>query len=61
MNAGVLAPGNGEHDPLILALARFVEALDHRYPEGPKQMRREALDARVNIRQLRKTGKDKTK
>jgi hypothetical protein len=38
-----------EHDPLIAALARYVEALHHRYPDGPKQMRREGLDGRANI------------
>jgi hypothetical protein len=32
-----------EHDPLVAALARYVEALHRRYPEGPDQMRRERL------------------
>jgi len=32
-----------ERDPLVAALARYVEALHHRYPEGPEQMRRERL------------------
>jgi len=32
-----------ERDPLVAALARFVEALDRRYPDGPDQMRRERL------------------
>ena len=32
-----------ERDPLIAALARFVEALDRRYPDGPDQLRRERL------------------
>ena len=36
-------------DPLIAALARYVEALHRRYPEGPEQMRREGLDGRANI------------
>ena len=36
-------------DPLILALARYVEALDRRYPDGPAQLRREALDGRANM------------
>jgi hypothetical protein len=36
-------------DPLVLALARYVEALDRRYPDGPAQMRREALASRANI------------
>jgi hypothetical protein len=37
-----------ERDPLIAALARFVEALDRRYPDGPDQMRRERLAAAPN-------------
>ena len=32
-----------ERDPLVAALARYVEALHRRYPEGPEQMRRERL------------------
>jgi hypothetical protein len=32
-----------ERDPLVAALARYVEALDRRYPGGPDQMRRERL------------------
>ncbi len=36
-------------DPLTAALARYVEALDGRYPDGPGQMVREALDARANM------------
>ena len=38
-----------ERDPLIAALARYVDALHRRYPEGPDQMRREGLDGRANI------------
>ena len=38
-----------ERDPLIAALARYVEALHRRYPEGPEQLRREGLDGRANI------------
>ena len=45
-----------ERDPLIAALARYVEALHRRYPEGPEQMRREGLDGRANI-----TGMDSPK
>ena len=30
-----------ERDPLVAALARYVEALDRRYPNGPDQMRHE--------------------
>jgi hypothetical protein len=36
-------------DPLLLALARYVQALDERYPEGPDQMRSEGLAGRANI------------
>ena len=32
-----------ERDPLVAALARYVEGLDRRYPDGPDQMRRERL------------------
>jgi hypothetical protein len=34
-----------ERDPLVAALARYVEALNRRYPDGPDQMRRERLAA----------------
>jgi hypothetical protein len=44
---GVHTPGGT--DPLIAALARYVEALHRRYPDGPDQMRREGLDGRANI------------
>lgn len=43
-----------QRDPLITALARYVEALHRRYPAGPDQMRRESLDARANMRRMRK-------
>jgi hypothetical protein len=43
-----------QRDPLISALARYVEALHRRYSEGPSQMRREALDARANMPRMRK-------
>jgi hypothetical protein len=32
-----------ERDPLVAALAHYVEALHRRYPEGPDQMRKERL------------------
>jgi hypothetical protein len=48
--AGRTAARDSEpRDPLTLALVRYVEALHRRYPEGPAQMRREALDGRANI------------
>lgn len=37
-----------ERDPLVVALARYVEALHCRYPDGPDQMRRERLPAAPN-------------
>ena len=45
-----------DSDPLIAALARYVEALHRRYPDGPAEMRREGLDGRANI-----TGMDSPK
>jgi hypothetical protein len=47
-----LAVSGGDSDPLVSALARFVEALHDRYPDGPDQLRREALDARANMRRM---------
>ena len=40
---------SGHSDSLVHALARYVEALHRRYPDGPEQMRREGLDGRANI------------
>ena len=37
-----------ERDPLTAALARYVEALHRRYPDGPDQMRRERLASAPN-------------
>jgi hypothetical protein len=39
-------------DPLVAALARYVEALDRRYPQGPEQLRREGLDGRATITRM---------
>ena len=47
-----------ESDPFIAALARYVEALHRRYPEGPEQMRREGLDGRANITGMHPPKKD---
>jgi hypothetical protein len=47
-----------ERDPLIAALARYVEALHRRYPEGPEQMRRESLDGRANMAGMHAPKKD---
>jgi hypothetical protein len=42
----------GSRDPLIAALARYVEALHRRYPDGPAQLRREGLDGRAIITRM---------
>jgi hypothetical protein len=41
-----------ERDPLIAALARYVEALDRRYPGGPDELRRDGLDARAKVSEM---------
>lgn len=49
-------PGRPTADPLVAALARYVQALDRRYPDGPVELR-ECLDSgpdRANITRLRK-------
>jgi hypothetical protein len=56
----VVALGVGETvrrgpDPLLLALARFVQALDQRYPDGLEQMRSEALASGANMPTVRTT------
>jgi hypothetical protein len=53
----VSAPVRSSTDPLVAALARYVEALHQRYPEGPAQMRREGLDSRANITGMPTPGK----
>ncbi len=47
-----------ERDPLVAALARYVEALHRRYPDGPEQLRREGLDARAKVSQMVTIAKD---
>jgi hypothetical protein len=47
-----------ERDPLIAALARYVEALHRRYPDGPDQLRRERLDGRAKVSQMVTPQKD---
>ena len=47
-----------ERDPLVAALARYVEALHRRYPDGPDQLRREGLDARANVSEMATIQKD---
>ena len=41
--------GPSQPDPLLLALARYVQALDRRYPGGPAEMRRARVDFRANM------------
>ena len=45
-------------DPLIAALARYVEALHRRYPGGPDELRREGLDARAKVSEMVRIQKD---
>ena len=47
-----------ERDPLLAALARYVEALHRRYPGGPDQLRRERLDARAKVSEMVRIQKD---
>ena len=47
-----------ERDPLIAALARYVEALHRRYPGGPDGLRREGLDARAKVSEMVRMQKD---
>jgi hypothetical protein len=47
-----------ERDPLVAALARYVEALHRRYPGGPDQLRREGLDARAKVSEMVRIQKD---
>jgi hypothetical protein len=56
MVSATTAVPSGARDPLVAALARYVEALHARYPGGPDQMRKENLDARGNMRRMRKNG-----
>ena len=55
MNGQVQLPA--DRDQLVLALARYVEALHERYPDGPEQMRKENLDARGNMPRMCKSGR----
>ena len=50
-----------ERDPLVAALARYVEALHRRYPDGPGQLRREGLDARAKVSQMVRIQRDAAK
>ena len=58
VSAAISSRSSEPRDPLIAALARYVEALHRRYPEGPDQMRREGLDGRANITGMHSPKKD---
>ena len=47
-----------ERDPLVAALARYVEALHRRYPDGPEQMRRVGLDGSAKVSAMVRLEKD---
>ena len=47
-----------ERDPMVAALARYVEALHRRYPNGPEQLRREGLDGRAKVSGMARIEKD---
>lgn len=49
-----------ERDPLAVAVARYVEALHRRYPDGPDQLRREGLDAGAKVSEMARIPKDPT-
>jgi hypothetical protein len=53
-----LPPPAPTPDLLIAALARYVEALHRRYPEGPSKLRQEGLDARAKVSQMGTPKKD---
>ena len=38
-----------ETDPLIQALARYIEALERRYPRGPEELRLASSGRRANM------------
>ena len=57
MNASSGSPST-QSDPLVAALARYVEALHRRYPEGPDELRREGLDARAKVSPMTTPPKD---
>lgn len=46
-------PGAARRDPLVLALARYIEALDRRYPDGPGELRRDRLAHPADVMNMR--------
>lgn len=57
MSASCSSPST-QIDPLIRALARYVEALHRRYPDGPDELRRAGLDARAKVSRMTTIQKD---
>jgi len=57
MSASCGSPSN-QPDLLVLALARYVEALHRRYPDGPDELRREGLDGRAKVSGMVRIRKD---
>ena len=53
-------PAKPTADPLVAALARYVLALDRRYPDGPAELtsRLDSRAPRANITRLRKPKED---
>ena len=53
-------PAKPTVDPLVAALARYVLALDRRYPDGPAELvsRLDSGPDRANITRLRKPKED---
>lgn len=47
-----------ERDPLVAALARYVEALHRLYPDGPRQLRGDRLDGRAMVSGMARIEKD---
>lgn len=47
-----------ERDPLVAALARYVEALHRRHPDGPDQLRRDGLDGSAKVSAMVRLEKD---
>jgi hypothetical protein len=48
--SGARSEADAHHaDPLLLALARYIQALDQRYPDGPERMRDTRLATRANM------------
>jgi len=45
-------------DLLVRALARYVEALDRRYPTGPDELRRARLDSRAKVSRMVRLPRD---